>query len=533
MPKIPTGEDLGLRQPSQNVGQVRDVPMVGRDTYGDVARLAGNIASDISKQKAVAADRRNRSQLALANAKLTTSLNEEISKFDDDPDYQTYGDRFNQSMDQRVGQIYSEFEDESLASQWQLLADERVAQSGIKVGGKALSRERVVKSDELDGMLFDLSKTMQSTGELGVIAAQGKEIIDSYADNLWEDNPDLKYRQWLQKSAVGWIKTLPPSQQLEAVKLPEVKKNLEPSTIATLQDNAKKDAIKLQGEELAQDMIFRGIGADELNQELNNIEDVSLRDETRRRFGVIQKQKTQALDAERDGIVDEYYPAIATGKMNLSDVPEDEIVKLGEDYKRLKGAEEAYLKPPSRSNPDVIAALMEAGTNNRIDDMGVILRAAQEDNSLRDTDLEQYMKIYYDLKAKKPSALFTAQSQFTSFTKNMDKQSAADLRTSLNQKYVEYQQANDGLEPSDEWVTKTMHGLVNSFDTTPGGILTDWFGVKPLYEMSDDEQRQQIEYLREKDYNTLNTALGNLYQSGIKPSNTDVLVEYERIKNGK
>lgn len=215
-------------------------PVARLDTRGVGAGYEAT-AGILSEQ----AERITKNQIAKADVDMSIALTNAVNELDQDPDYQTHGERYTGAIEGRLGEIAATIQDGNARNAFVQAYRPKIAVGAEKVKAKAWGKEREFEQGEMTRRIDAVRDEAIVSGDIIGANTRIATLIDSARD-LGHIDADvaagtkIKFRDQL---AEGRIKYLPPEQRVEALKKPWAKKHLDPDVHARLLREAEADAV--------------------------------------------------------------------------------------------------------------------------------------------------------------------------------------------------------------------------------------------------------------------------------------------------
>lgn len=350
MPRIPNATQLGRALPQSR----ENINVDAGEGSRAIAAALGDVGKAVHKKQL--RDRQN----ALDDAELSMAiaLEKESRAYDQDPEWQTIGDRSDASMNQALGTVAAGIknaEDRERFVAKQKLAIERTRSRVLDV---AWNKERDFSRGHIDGQLDDARNTAL-TGDMGEVSALVKRRLDSAVDKGYygAEEADTLYRKWQDSAAIGKLEMMEAEQRVEALKQPWAD-NLPADTRVRLQRAAEDELLegKSQGN-VDQIMGTDGMTYSDGMAVISKLPDADERKATEDRFRRMWADKEAAEQDADNELYDKHSLAIMDGG-NVDEIPRNEWESMPTSMRvNLKNLESSSRKPRTVSDP---AALSEA-----------------------------------------------------------------------------------------------------------------------------------------------------------------------------
>lgn len=218
MPRIPDdmtsyGGGPSL-QPRRGVVQG---PADGRiDAIADLGETIGKIGQGIQ-------DREDKLNYARAKSEYLKSKIQIESEFENDNDYQTYGERYKEKISKARGDASALIRNPMMRESFQFDTDVDIEQGLAGMARKAFAKEKDNGRAKLSGLLDDSQKLIVSTGDPAIRKSAYENVnqsVDAAIENNWltrEEGGNLK-RKFAEESAIQEVRSRSPEEQLQMLK---------------------------------------------------------------------------------------------------------------------------------------------------------------------------------------------------------------------------------------------------------------------------------------------------------------------------
>lgn len=218
MPRIPDdmtsyGGGPSL-QPRRGVVQG---PADGRiDAIADLGETIGKIGQGIQ-------DREDKLNYARAKSEYLKSKIQIESEFENDNDYQTYGERYKEKINKARGDASALIRNPMMRESFQFDTDVDIEQGLAGMAKKAFAKEKDNGRANLSGLLDDSQKLIVSTSDPAIRKSAYENVnqsVDAAIENNWlskEEGVNLK-RKFAEGSARAEFKSRSPKEQLQMLK---------------------------------------------------------------------------------------------------------------------------------------------------------------------------------------------------------------------------------------------------------------------------------------------------------------------------
>jgi hypothetical protein len=186
------------------------------DAMADLGETIGKIGSQIQ-------DREDKLNYAAAKTQYLKSKIQIESEFENDQDYQTYGDRYKEKISKARGDAVAMIRNPMMRESFQFDTDVDIEQGLAGMAKKAFAKEKDNGRAKLSGLLDESQKLITSTGDPLIRKSAYENVnasVDSAIENNWlsqEEGVNLK-RKFAEESAILEIRSKSPEEQLQMLK---------------------------------------------------------------------------------------------------------------------------------------------------------------------------------------------------------------------------------------------------------------------------------------------------------------------------
>ena len=361
MATIPRGQDIGRRTPDMQVPIIRQDP-----------REAGGVAFAIADALSHTLDSRTKLEVSKAEAAFLTEKVKHDNAYDDDEDYATISDRYGKGVTDSLGRAASLISDPRVREEFALSTGVRVAEGQERINSlarnKEIDYERAALSSSLEGI-----RESGLTGSVIDATNAARGYVDAAVENnlISAEEGQRVLSGWTQDMAVAKLEMMDPRDRTEALAA-EWAQNLPSDTRIRIAREAKKENDEDTAIIMVAQWMKEGVDPLQANARFAEIEDLDVRVETERRFNNEWTRSVHAESQAKVDILNEYFPKIRAGQMQVSDLPPGTIDALGTDAQTLFAAEQqAATEPPKTSDPEVLWELYQLKNNPQTS--GVVL----------------------------------------------------------------------------------------------------------------------------------------------------------------
>lgn len=218
MPRIP--DDMGAYGGGPSLQPRRGVVQGPRDgTFDAIADLGETIGKIGNKIQ----DREDKLNYAAAKTQYLKSKIQIESEFENDQDYQTYGDRYKEKISKARGDAVAMIRNPTMRESFQFDTDVDIEQGLAGMAKKAFAKEKDNGRAKLSGLLDESQKLITSTSDPLIRKSAYENVnvsIDAAIENNWlsrEEGGNLK-RKFAEESAILEIRSKSPEEQLQMLK---------------------------------------------------------------------------------------------------------------------------------------------------------------------------------------------------------------------------------------------------------------------------------------------------------------------------
>ena len=343
MPQIPRGQDIGRRTPDLQK------QVVVEDT-----RYAGGVAAALSKGLGAELDRRTKLEVAKAEASFLTQKAHYDNAYDDDEDYGTIPDRYNEDIRKSLEESTAGITDPRVREQFTLSVSPRVAEGEERIRDLA-------RTKEVDYETAAMNEGLRGIRESGVLGSAidatnaARDYINAAVENdiISATDGDQTFTAWQQDMLVGKLEMMDPSDRLDAIEEPWAA-DLPSDLKIRLYRGAKKETDEDTAIITVDGWMAEGIDPITAQGRYADITDLDVRKEVERRFTNEWTREINAQSQAKVDIINEYFPKIRSGEMLVADLPPGVMDALGQEGQTLFAAEnQAATTTPKISNPEV------------------------------------------------------------------------------------------------------------------------------------------------------------------------------------
>lgn len=218
MPRIP--DDMGAYGGGPSLQPRRGVVQGPRDgtidAMADLGETIGKIGSQIQ-------DREDKLNYAAAKTQYLKSKIQIESEFENDQDYQTYGDRYKEKIGKARGDAVALIRNPTMRESFQFDTDVDIEQGLAGMAKKAFAKEKDNGRAKLFGLLDESQKLITSTSDQLIRTSAYDNVnasVDSAIENNWlsrEEGGNLK-RKFAEESALQEFTSKSAEEQLQMLK---------------------------------------------------------------------------------------------------------------------------------------------------------------------------------------------------------------------------------------------------------------------------------------------------------------------------
>lgn len=499
MPRIP--DDMTAYGGGPSLQPRRGVvqgPADGRiDAIADLGETIGKIGRGIQ-------DREDKLNYARAKSEYLKSKIQIESEFENDNDYQTYGERYKEKIGKARGDASALIRNPMMRESFQFDTDVDIEQGLAGMARKAFAKEKDNGRAKLSGLLDDSQKLIVSTGDPAIRKSAYENVnqsVDAAIENNWltrEEGGNLK-RKFAEESALQEFTSKSAEEQLQMLKDNHAALQFIPADKRQqLEERAQSSVVSklfLQKriENLQRAETFDGL-ADALEQ---NEGDISS----------IPADQFLSLKPEQQLRLRQYGANLASGKYNVTDV------KKYHDLKNLAA------NPASREmflNKDLTAEVFDFAPSERKE---LINLQAKLRN--KDPETEKMLDGYRSVGQRLNDTLIQAGINTKPEAESDDAKSLASLRDSVERSIIKEKERQGKKELTAEDEQRIIdRELIKQ--KTPGWFGTD-VGAGERYTFQatiddvSDEDRANIEAaLRAKGQQVSDANILKLYTEKLK-----------------
>lgn len=489
----PTQSQRRVSNAQAPVGSVRNAGAVG-NALGDVANTIGREAEE-SRQ------RRQNYEYNNARAKFMTSKVQIDNSFRDDPDYETFDDRYMEGVNASLNEVAMTISDPEMRDAFIAEQGFRIAQGRERISDLARSKEVDFRQSEIIENLAGLKGMVIEGGDTETVST-AQALVDAAVENGYIDRVagTNMMSAWKEQSAVAWLESIEPEKRLEALNSP-MAENLPVESRAGLKREAESELMKYTASGMVDGWVANDTDRATRLVEINKIKDPDLRDEVMRQSDNQMNQAAKAELETQTEIYDAIFPAIRAGEVTVDQMNKDQLNSLTPAMiNNLYAAEANAAKTTAvRSNRDVLSQLQFLET---MQDYGAMRKLLMERGAeLSDSDYEQYSKIgiegdapidYQSLKAAK--SLLTNKMTVATGDKPSDVE-YSQLHEALSDWHRRYWNESEQKKlPTDKEIEDKIDQLLMTTSVPDAGFA--YFDMdKPLYQLNASEIEDVIDQI--------------------------------------
>lgn len=488
----------------------------GYDTrqVGDGTMALGRALEDAAVR---AEERRNKIEMAKADADFRILKSQQDRAYDQDDDYQTIPERYNTTMTQGVDEILTGVTDPRVRN---LLQERYRAEVGIgtaTMGTKAWDREVSVELGAMDDRLhkvFDEALTGDDRNFLdsfGTIDQYLNAVIDAgYIDDA--KAAKLK-REWQNKLAVGRLEMYDPKDRVGMLRQSWAK-NLPANTRAKLMreaTNANKDQ---RAYDIARSWENQGLSIDEQRDKRDQIGDADLADKVTQRIERRAAARKEEITRAQSDLYNDIGRKLILDNVPLADIPWEQKSQLNVsqlnnlgtiDRQKMVGAR------PKHSNREVLYRMMWLHNNGGVTERDEYFM--ENSAFLNDSDFKEWGNIVSGAENQTgylTSRQYAAEMIDTIKISNRAERErvAGELDLSID-RWVQERLDKDGRLPGEEETKRYINWWFKEQKDHP--VRAD----KPI-DLDEEDREEAIQKYREVDEEIYTLASTALAKSGYR-----------------
>ncbi len=496
-----------------------NVVSIAPDNRGEILKAGGSLLGDIAGNLITReqADRRN--TLDDADTKAAIALNDEQSKYNDDPDYTTIPDRANKSITDNIGKIAEGIKNPRDREIFMRGQSVNIAKTQEHLKGVAFAKERDNSRATIDTQLSDL-RNVALTGDMG----QASELVSRRLDSavakgyFGAEEAAATKNQWQVSAATGRLSMLPPEQQLGALDTPWAK-NLPVDEQVKLRKVAEEQLVVGKAQSFTDGLMSKNVSLDQGMIDIQNkIKDPRERQATEERFKLQYTVAKAAKEDNQNNLHDKYSLMVEKGTSI------DELrTKHSAEWDSMRPTQRQDLintqaqrnAPPASSDPAALARVIELSANGRHDD--VIKMINNNSSAFSKADREQYLTA-----AEKGKAVKNVSDQELLLAKIPDKNKKPQrdaMLVEMNQWRNDFVQSQ-GKDPTPDQTEKQVDRLLMNYDKDPSSM--GWSDTKPVWKYDHEEQMKALDTvhrqeLKDQDPENYDATENYAKEHGLKP----------------
>lgn len=522
MPTIPSLERRTVTPASRvtNIG-VADIGSVGRELGGAIDRTI---------------DKKNRYDLADAKSKFGILMHKQNSAYEQDNEYDTIEQRWDQSINEGVDEIAANIGDPELRNLFMMEARERTEASRPRINQLAFGKERDVKRSEMNTHLNGLREVVMGddpdAARQAIVDAQ--DLYTAAAERGYVDYEESQktIELWKQDAAVGRLRKIAPEDRVHALKDPLITGNIPSDKLAELQREADNAMLENQSMDVV-DALGADFSLSRLYDTSEKIDDPVLRRKVEARGEAVFRQNRNAKLEQAEEFHQKEFVPVLLGEKEL-DINSPEFRELPVNYQTsLIKATEAKDSPAKRTDPWVQDKMMELYTKQEF----TALREFYVDNigKMSASDQAKWSKVSWDgVVPDDWKSKFTVMQRITSALTSADiaDVNAKDRVMSIVNDWHESQIEN-GVKVTDKDIQAKIKESIAEVELNPEGVF-GWGVVKgkKRYYTLTPEEREEMVGVTLKSYDKVNDDQLNIVIRDVLENRNDLKETKEAVQIG-
>lgn len=491
MARIPDATQIQRR----DIGSGGAVTSLRPSPVGEAVAGVGDIIRQEALQRH---EQKTRYRAAQAESEFLIGKTKLEGTLEEDQDYETMPERYQQAMDELLGQTAEQISDPALRQEFLAKQQLRIAQGTEKIKNLALNKETDAERANIEQRLADLREV--------VIKGGGQEAMEG-ASGIIEEAVELGYygreeagevmREWKASAAQGWVESLPPEQAVDALES-DLADNLPTDTRNILLRQKREELNAAVAIDTVDSWMAEGKDRTDMMAEAEKIEDATLRQEVERRAEIQTGLADKARLERQKELFDEYFLPVRNGELSVDSIPREELEELTpQQQNNLFVAEsQAASTAAVRSDPIVVDELHRL---NETRQYGKLREFFLENYArLSSSDIDTWAQKSIDGVAPEPYETLIVKQQLlkskmrdAGIGQNNVKNVEGPMLEQLRSWYLNQHQESGKL-PDDKSVEDKIDQLLIKTSQGPA-----WFGSNYLYELDAEGLRETVQNIEQ------------------------------------
>lgn len=461
-----------------------------KENQGAVLQEIGDFVYREAQDRAIRNDKRQYAKAKSEFLKRKTMID---ASFEDDRDYATYEERYQQQIEQARDETANIIGNSNVRSAFVNETELDVAQGLVKVSTLARGRERVEgRAEMLDTLQQNLESIYQAPDEFTreEVLANSNHVIETalaldYIDDI---EADKARKNFAADYARTRAKTMAPQELTDIITRTENGENTWLKYMPLDERVDLKVAVddEIKGSKafaMADDLMARGVSLEEAFAETKAIKDPDLRQRTEQRFEKLRTLEDRRVKEETYTQFMGNYIDLMRGNKSVDEMTRDELMQFEQpQINAMIAAETNYIKGQQRTASDLDVIYTLEALNKRQDYDGMMDLLMSEDiNRLTLKDAESYLKIAASREVPaEVKPFWSAKDYLTATVKplNLSSEKEMYMRQEFENYWTTAQLMNNGKDPNmRDWKAQIdeMFKVVGGDDWVP-------FNESRLYE---------------------------------------------------
>lgn len=514
MPQIPRASDINRKIASgQQAVSRQDTSMAGTGL-----QVVGDTIGKVYEEREV---KRTNYQMAQAKTNFLKAKTVEDNAYENDEDYLTMPDRYNDNMRTALEDSASLISNPEARLTFEQNAELDVLQGYERISNLAGTVEKDYQRGYITEGLADIRESAL-TGNVGSSLETAQGLIASAIDmNYMTAEEGAKAMEsWKDETLTAKIRTMEPEDRLGALKEPWA------AQIPTdLRTSLQREAKTLTDKDTALAFVdaLGSTPVPDAWEEIAAIDDEDVRREAESRYDqtLAREQRTETLQNQE--LFDNFYTPIRLGELTVDDIPREDIAQMGAGYEQMVTAQNNYLRGLDPTTPrSLIDSLNTAymGGKGNPAKVRAVFEAGWEQMSRADFD--SWSKVTADgFGELENDSYFTATQMISGKVRELMDGSPNPAMVSEQQEKLDtwlfdYRRSHEGEDPSGEEIrTQVNYQMLEvptreswkPMDESAAGF-TEWDS------MDTNEQTQALAYLETLDREAYYAAVAQQKREG-------------------
>lgn len=524
MPKIPDVTAIPRAIPQGRA------PIARVDT-----RYAGAGMGELSGALGDIAELKSRQQYAKAESDFLISKGEMDNEYEQDEDYLTMPDRYEEGASTKLSEIAAGISDPVMRDEFMTKNRVRVAQGVERVRGIAWNKEKDFERGDLKTRLHGLREGALKSGDLVAANQAAISLLDAAGEfgYLTEQERVDMTMTFKNDLAVGRLKMMEPEDRIDALK-ESWAKNIPSDVRAELKRDAEKVSRANKAIGIVDKYMSKDLDIAEGMAEAEKISDLRLRKEVESRFAYDYGNQQKATVEQRSELRDKYFSDVALGKLRVDEIPSDEWDAMGADVQSSliaaqSGSARASKTPFNLIHHDRLMQL-KLQADRGVPGAGVKLReyfiANAHDMSTKQQEDWSTASIEGVMPLEVESGLTDTQIISSRLPENTDANKRRELLGAMGEWRMKFIEQNN-KQPTDKDRDAAIDRMLLEYPT--GKFLGIRYGTMPAYEMTDQDAKEAMALMKLDNPELFADVVEAFKEKGVQPTAAQFMEAYSKL----